>query len=393
MTLDRTADAAAVTVTLDQQRWFPLDPGNPGGVQMATLWGDPRRGPFGALLKVPAGFVSPMHRHSQRRAGGGAPGRLGPLDQGRVARERAADDHRGRHADAGGGRPRQRGHRGRGLPRARHHGGAVRLRAGRRRSLTDRPPPAPVARARPPSVVGSARGRQRRRSGATCASRRVFGFGGHRPLHRDQRARLDPPGRADRPGPAGGRAPGGGRARGAGPALPAGRRPPLLRPDLLPRPGPHGQADRAGGPGRVGGVRHPPPDPAGLRALLHRQLPGGGVARPLVRGRGHPGHRAARARVRALAGQLAHRGRGGGPAGRPRGLRQPRLRGLLLVRPGGPVRLPGVLQQRHGRLPGLRPRHLLLRRDPVRADRQRRRTGRGRSACSRPSASSPSSGA
>ena len=64
MTLDRTAAAAAVTVALEQQHWFPLDPGNPGGVRMATLWGDPARGPFGALLEVPAGFVSPMHHHS-----------------------------------------------------------------------------------------------------------------------------------------------------------------------------------------------------------------------------------------------------------------------------------------------------------------------------------------
>jgi beta-alanine degradation protein BauB len=64
MTLDRTAAAEAVVAALGEQRWFPLDPGNPGGVQMATLWGDPARGPFGALLRVPAGFVSPMHRHS-----------------------------------------------------------------------------------------------------------------------------------------------------------------------------------------------------------------------------------------------------------------------------------------------------------------------------------------
>jgi beta-alanine degradation protein BauB len=55
---------AAVTVHVGEQRWYPLDPGNQGGVQMATLWGDPMRGPFGALLKMPAGFVSPMHRHS-----------------------------------------------------------------------------------------------------------------------------------------------------------------------------------------------------------------------------------------------------------------------------------------------------------------------------------------
>ena len=60
MTLDRTAAAAAVTVALEQQHWFPLDPGNPGGVRMATLWGDPARGPFAALSDAPGVFVPEM---------------------------------------------------------------------------------------------------------------------------------------------------------------------------------------------------------------------------------------------------------------------------------------------------------------------------------------------
>jgi mannose-6-phosphate isomerase-like protein (cupin superfamily) len=64
MTADRGTLTDAITVRLDSQRWYPLDPSNPTGVQMATLWGDPMAGPFGALLKVPAGFESPMHRHS-----------------------------------------------------------------------------------------------------------------------------------------------------------------------------------------------------------------------------------------------------------------------------------------------------------------------------------------
>ncbi len=64
MTIDGTTPAEALTVTLGRQRWYPLDPDNPGGVQMASLWGDPMTGPFGALLKVPAGFESPRHRHS-----------------------------------------------------------------------------------------------------------------------------------------------------------------------------------------------------------------------------------------------------------------------------------------------------------------------------------------
>ncbi|HVV85057.1 MAG TPA: cupin domain-containing protein [Kofleriaceae bacterium] len=34
-----------------------------GGLQMADLWGSHEKGPYGALLKLPAGFTSPMHTH------------------------------------------------------------------------------------------------------------------------------------------------------------------------------------------------------------------------------------------------------------------------------------------------------------------------------------------
>jgi quercetin dioxygenase-like cupin family protein len=45
-------------------QWRPVDPHNPSGARMAVLWGDPTSGPYGALLRVPAGFELPMHRHS-----------------------------------------------------------------------------------------------------------------------------------------------------------------------------------------------------------------------------------------------------------------------------------------------------------------------------------------
>jgi anti-sigma factor ChrR (cupin superfamily) len=45
-------------------QWRPVDPNNPSGARMAALWGDPLSGPYGALLRMPAGFESPMHRHS-----------------------------------------------------------------------------------------------------------------------------------------------------------------------------------------------------------------------------------------------------------------------------------------------------------------------------------------
>ncbi len=39
------------TATLD---WRPLDEAEPEGAQIATLWGDPRAGAFGAVMRDPA---------------------------------------------------------------------------------------------------------------------------------------------------------------------------------------------------------------------------------------------------------------------------------------------------------------------------------------------------
>ena len=59
-----TQSDRAITLKLDDYVWRLVDPTNPNGPQMATLWGDPTSGAYGALLRVPAGFESPMHRHS-----------------------------------------------------------------------------------------------------------------------------------------------------------------------------------------------------------------------------------------------------------------------------------------------------------------------------------------
>lgn len=56
--------AASVTKLPAELDWRPVDPSNPGSPQMAALWGDPTTGPYGALLREPAGFESPMHSHS-----------------------------------------------------------------------------------------------------------------------------------------------------------------------------------------------------------------------------------------------------------------------------------------------------------------------------------------
>jgi mannose-6-phosphate isomerase-like protein (cupin superfamily) len=70
MTMTRAGRArgqrvTALTLKSTDHDWYPVDPGNPSGPQMAALWGDPRAGAYGALLRVPAGFESPMHRHAE----------------------------------------------------------------------------------------------------------------------------------------------------------------------------------------------------------------------------------------------------------------------------------------------------------------------------------------
>ncbi len=50
--------------TTDELKWGPMSPDNPQGPQMAVLWGDFKKGTSGFLLKVPAGYSSPMHVHS-----------------------------------------------------------------------------------------------------------------------------------------------------------------------------------------------------------------------------------------------------------------------------------------------------------------------------------------
>jgi quercetin dioxygenase-like cupin family protein len=59
-----TLPPADVTKLLRDHQWHPVDPANPGSPAITALWGDPASGPYGALLRVPAGFESPLHRHS-----------------------------------------------------------------------------------------------------------------------------------------------------------------------------------------------------------------------------------------------------------------------------------------------------------------------------------------
>ena len=45
-------------------KWTDLDPNGAPGVKVADLWGDHAKGAFGAFFKLPAGFVTPLHTHT-----------------------------------------------------------------------------------------------------------------------------------------------------------------------------------------------------------------------------------------------------------------------------------------------------------------------------------------
>jgi hypothetical protein len=49
-------------VPADQMEWRELNPGSP--VKMTLLWGDRSTGEYAMLLKLPAGFVAPIHAHT-----------------------------------------------------------------------------------------------------------------------------------------------------------------------------------------------------------------------------------------------------------------------------------------------------------------------------------------
>jgi anti-sigma factor ChrR (cupin superfamily) len=53
-----------VFMSADNLTWTDLDPIGAPGVKVADLWGDHRKGAFGAFLKLPAGFVTPLHTHT-----------------------------------------------------------------------------------------------------------------------------------------------------------------------------------------------------------------------------------------------------------------------------------------------------------------------------------------
>ncbi|HVP62342.1 MAG TPA: cupin domain-containing protein [Myxococcaceae bacterium] len=54
----------AAAVPIEAASWAPVFPDQPQGPAMAVLWGDPKKGPVGFLLRFPAGAKVPSHVHS-----------------------------------------------------------------------------------------------------------------------------------------------------------------------------------------------------------------------------------------------------------------------------------------------------------------------------------------
>ena len=46
----------------DQMEWREMGPGSP--IKLIVLWGDRTKGEYAMLLKIPAGFVAPIHAHT-----------------------------------------------------------------------------------------------------------------------------------------------------------------------------------------------------------------------------------------------------------------------------------------------------------------------------------------
>jgi anti-sigma factor ChrR (cupin superfamily) len=54
----------AVAVPAADLKWTDLDPTGAPGVKSADVWGDHTKGAFGGFTKFPAGFVAPLHTHT-----------------------------------------------------------------------------------------------------------------------------------------------------------------------------------------------------------------------------------------------------------------------------------------------------------------------------------------
>jgi len=63
-TAEQTSSTTPIFIPASDLKWTDLDPTGAPGVKVADLWGDHQKGKFGALIKLPAGFKTPLHTHS-----------------------------------------------------------------------------------------------------------------------------------------------------------------------------------------------------------------------------------------------------------------------------------------------------------------------------------------
>jgi anti-sigma factor ChrR (cupin superfamily) len=66
-TARKASNAAAsqpVFLAAGDLKWTDLDPTGAPGVKIVDLWGDHTTGAYGAYLKLPAGFTTPLHTHT-----------------------------------------------------------------------------------------------------------------------------------------------------------------------------------------------------------------------------------------------------------------------------------------------------------------------------------------
>lgn len=62
--IDGTSSQTPIPAPASALNWTDLDPAGAPGVRIATVWGNPATGAFGAFLRLPAGFASPLHTHT-----------------------------------------------------------------------------------------------------------------------------------------------------------------------------------------------------------------------------------------------------------------------------------------------------------------------------------------
>ena len=53
-----------VFVPAGDLKWTDLDPKGAPGVKIADVWGNHTKGAYGAFIKFPAGFTTPLHTHT-----------------------------------------------------------------------------------------------------------------------------------------------------------------------------------------------------------------------------------------------------------------------------------------------------------------------------------------